>query len=255
MRSLVPLAALLSVVQGLLIPDLLGRASHDTCGAVTTQFPRGVGIIATNIVAIKAVGFFGKTTVTETLTEAVHKVGKRCDHPDNSLPQCSSSNPCGFSCTNGFTASGDDCKCKAPKKVCNGVCTDAVVCPSSVPDKRRAESLWQRRMSCDLGFTACGTTSSYRKTLGAYECADTSTDLESCGGCNIPLDANSPKGQDCSAIPGVASVSCYNGACRVHECMPGYTISADESTCHDENQLRIIKEIIGNPYKMAVDLT
>ena len=35
-------------------------------------------------------------------------------------------------------------------------------------------------MSCDVGFTACGTTSSYRRSLGAYECVDTQTDLESC---------------------------------------------------------------------------
>ena len=74
------------------------------------------------------------------------------------------------------------------------------------------------------------------------------------GGCNIPLHKKSPRGQDCSSIPGVADVSCYNGGCRVYECMPGYTISFDQSTCHSEDQLRIIKELMENPYKMAIDL-
>lgn len=74
------------------------------------------------------------------------------------------------------------------------------------------------------------------------------------GGCNVPLHENSSRGQDCSSIPGVADVSCYNGACRVYECMPDYTISSDQSTCHSEDQLRIIKELVANPYKMAVDL-
>ena len=35
-------------------------------------------------------------------------------------------------------------------------------------------------MSCGAGFMARGTTSSYRKSLGAYECVDTQTDLENC---------------------------------------------------------------------------
>lgn len=107
-------------------------------------------------------------------------VGKQCNYPDGSLPQCSSADPCGFTCTNGFTSSGDKCECTAPKRACNGVCSNTASCPSSTPEKKRAENLRQKRMSCDVGFTACGTTSSYRKTLGPYECVDTETDLESC---------------------------------------------------------------------------
>lgn len=36
--------------------------------------------------------------------------------------------------------------------------------------------------------------------------------------------------------------------------MPGYTVSSDNSACHSEDQLRIIQELVENPYKMAVDL-
>jgi len=36
--------------------------------------------------------------------------------------------------------------------------------------------------------------------------------------------------------------------------MPGYTVSSDQGTCHSEDQLKIINELVENPHKMAVDL-
>lgn len=38
----------------------------------------------------------------------------------------------------------------------------------------------------------------------------------------FPLTAYSPIGKDCSALPGVADVSCLAGECVVHRCLPGY---------------------------------
>jgi hypothetical protein len=74
------------------------------------------------------------------------------------------------------------------------------------------------------------------------------------GGCSIPLHEDSPRGRDCSSIPGVTDVSCYNGACRVDGCMPGYRVSSNRRTCYNDEQLRIIKELIPTPYKLSVDL-
>lgn len=51
------------------------------------------------------------------------------------------------------------------------------------------------------------------------------------GGCAIPLTLGSPQGIDCTAIPGVADVACHSGACVVHRCLPGYTVSHDKSFC------------------------
>lgn len=52
-----------------------------------------------------------------------------------------------------------------------------------------------------------------------FECVDTQTDLESCGGC---VDNDSPHGErnlhggrDCSAIPNVDSVRCVSGKCLI----------------------------------------
>ncbi|TFY74463.1 hypothetical protein EWM64_g9548, partial [Hericium alpestre] len=65
----------------------------------------------------------------------------------------------------------------------------------------------------------------------AWECVDTISDLESCGGCTLPLTPYTPLGTDCTAIPGVADVSCLSGSCIVHRCLPGYVCSADSSEC------------------------
>ena len=54
------------------------------------------------------------------------------------------------------------------------------------------------------------------------------------GGCSIPLHRGSPLGVDCTSLPGVADVSCMNGSCYVHKCMPGYQLSFDNSMCMDE---------------------
>ena len=47
----------------------------------------------------------------------------------------------------------------------------------------------------------------------------------------LPLTPFSPIGQDCTAIPGVADVSCLSGECVVHLCMPGYAPSYDGTSC------------------------
>ena len=51
------------------------------------------------------------------------------------------------------------------------------------------------------------------------------------GGCVLPLTPYSPIGQDCTALPGVADVSCISGECVVRRCMSGYALSRDGSGC------------------------
>ena len=47
----------------------------------------------------------------------------------------------------------------------------------------------------------------------------------------FPLTPFSQIGQDCTALPGVADVSCLSGDCVVHRCMPGYALSHDGTHC------------------------
>ena len=55
---------------------------------------------------------------------------------------------------------------------------------------------------CPSGLEAC-------PFAGHYECFDTATELESCGGC-----ASLGKGQDCTKIEGAWNVACERGSCK-----------------------------------------
>ncbi|EPQ53283.1 hypothetical protein GLOTRDRAFT_46015, partial [Gloeophyllum trabeum ATCC 11539] len=162
-----------------------------------------------------------------------------CLYPDEAVAQCTASSVCAFTCINGFSQNnaGNTCICPPGNVVCNGVCQASSLCPSSQPTKR------SRSPKCKFGWTACGVPSG---APWAYECIDTRSDLESCGGCVTPLTKYSPRGEDCSSLPGVQDVSCTRGSCVVLRCQRGYTVSADHSACIPNNS-----EVV-NDYAMAL---
>ncbi|TBU35238.1 hypothetical protein BD311DRAFT_745812 [Dichomitus squalens] len=78
---------------------------------------------------------------------------------------------------------------------------------------------------CPSGLDACppaGLTGS----TDDWECVDTASDLQSCGGC-----ASIGKGQDCTAIEGAWNVGCNSGKCVVFTCAQGYLRSLDNKSC------------------------
>ncbi|KAH8094606.1 hypothetical protein BXZ70DRAFT_348089 [Cristinia sonorae] len=236
--------------------ELVARTTTDTCAEVDAGLSvniLGISIVVglvevclcisgiplfvkSNSVAIAAVNIAGIASVSAELTAMINtaKGHQKCTYPDNCDPLCAKSNPCGFQCKNGFSpfppSKPTDCVCLSPKKVCNGICGDFPSCPSAHP-KRELE-MAKRYATCDKGFTACGVFGwPGMRASQAWECIDTTSDLESCGGCAVPLTISSPQGIDCTAIPGVADVSCHAGSCMVHRCLPGYTPSHDRSFC------------------------
>ena len=164
---------------------------------------------------------------------------------------CINRNPCGFTCTDGYTAfpasDPTTCICAAPNVVCNGQCVAPGACPSIQATLKKR---WVGSGSCTMkgpGWAACGV---YGGGARAWECVHTERDLESCecawhayhllffkkklisgGGCVLPLTPLSPIGKDCSALPGVADVSCLSGECVVRRCMSGYSLSRDNTRC------------------------
>lgn len=87
---------------------------------------------------------------------------------------------------------------------------------------------WKRapksRMSlCPPGLDACAIKGT---TNGEYECLDTYTELESCGGCS-----SLGKGQDCTAIQGAWNVGCERGNCIVYSCASGYRLGSNRTSC------------------------
>ncbi|KII84764.1 hypothetical protein PLICRDRAFT_45568 [Plicaturopsis crispa FD-325 SS-3] len=193
--------------------------------------------LETNVVAIAAVDLLGIADVTAALTALINAAPdhKTCHYPDHALPQCIPGSPCGFSCSDGFVPSlpqdPTQCVCPAGKKVCNGVCTSAP-CPSGLSSRKRDVQQMQYWAQCPRELRACGV---YGGAARAWECVDTESDLESCGGCAIPLFDKAPSGVDCTALHGVSDVACMSGHCVVKRCMPGFEPSVDGSVCLSES--------------------
>ncbi|OCH89939.1 hypothetical protein OBBRIDRAFT_755737 [Obba rivulosa] len=257
MRMLAAFALALTLVRPAESSSLTARSSSDTCANVNSDLKVSsnghtvdVGhinqclclstvpsFILTNSVAQAAVALVGQsatqTAIDNLITSSSSK--KTCSYPDNASPACSSSNPCSFTCSNGYTpwppSNPSSCACVFPKKECNGVCGNFNTCTSPQARKRAVPVSMRARASCATGLTPCGVPSSAWARSPAWECVDTESDLESCGGCAIPLGGGTSMGIDCAALPGVADVSCIAGACVVHRCMPGYQRARDGNFC------------------------
>ncbi|GAA5953109.1 hypothetical protein JCM3765_007412 [Sporobolomyces pararoseus] len=74
--------------------------------------------------------------------------------------------------------------------------------------------------ACAQGHQSC----SVEGTSG-FECVDTSSSLEQCGGCA------GQGGVDCTVIEGVAAVGCEQGRCSIYSCLDGYTWDALTQSC------------------------
>ncbi|GAA5965824.1 hypothetical protein JCM3765_001194 [Sporobolomyces pararoseus] len=82
--------------------------------------------------------------------------------------------------------------------------------------KRIHEEPWENldsQLLCPLGETACP----IFPRMGTYECVDTSSELENCGGC-----ASRSQGEDCTLLKGVLGLACQSGKCNVFTCQPGW---------------------------------
>ncbi|WVF70466.1 hypothetical protein IAT40_005256 [Kwoniella sp. CBS 6097] len=121
--------------------------------------------------------------------------------------------------------------CSTTEILCNSKCypRSSYTCPSGLPvaiTSKRAES-------CPVGFSKCAV-----GALGAnmWECVDTKSDIESCGGCMYPTPSlTNPMalsvGTDCTSIPNVSGVSCNSGACLIDSCAKGYRLNGNGTSC------------------------
>ncbi|KAF9007263.1 hypothetical protein BDZ89DRAFT_997258 [Hymenopellis radicata] len=137
---------------------------------------------------------------------------------------CLPSNPPGGdqpSCPNNWSWNDDLDYCQPP----------TTTTPPSQPshgygyhNKAKRDALKSRSAPlCPLGLDACPIPG---MEAGDYECMDTSSDLEACGGC-----PSLGQGQDCTAIDGAWNVACEEKRCIVYSCAPGFMKSYDGKTC------------------------
>lgn len=137
---------------------------------------------------------------------------------------CLLKNGCNLS--NALATNSNLCKygvdCVAPYKNCETssgetICIDPSIqtCASGSVINLQRRALAVANAGCTPGQEACRV---FGGGLFAYECIDTQSNIESCGGC--PMDG----GQDCTSIFGATSVECKQGKCIVSECEKGLAL-------------------------------
>jgi hypothetical protein len=68
----------------------------------------------------------------------------------------------------------------------------------------------------------------------------------------LPLTQSSPVGRDCTAIPGVADVTCLSGECIVRRCLKGFTSSPDGTSCDPEHPTTSQPDITGGEIELEI---
>lgn len=112
-----------------------------------------------------------------------------------------------------------DCSCEPCSRALHSQCSSAggvlsSQCRCTTPS-RRALSVGKRaELHCSTGETRCPIP--HRGGKDTYECVDTRSDIESCGGCVF-----GGEGEDCTSIEGAAAVSCVEGKCVVSRWIRG----------------------------------
>ncbi|RDB26728.1 Protein priA [Hypsizygus marmoreus] len=239
------------------------RDTTDTCVSITgQQFAEALGIpdpesyadltvctcqgdystwLTTDPNGIELADRLGETEAASYLAELFDTGGGGatvCTLPTSADRVCSVGDPCAFACQPNYTEQDGACVCLDPFIECNGVC-DVFPggCSSATPRKKRSlpvASLAQAKATCKPTESVCGIAG--RENTFDFECVDTSSTLDSCGGCITPHPFYEPyrsaiKGVECGRLAGIISVGCSDSRCVVSGCRDGHEPSFDKRTC------------------------
>lgn len=124
-----------------------------------------------------------------------------------------------------YDASGNDqaCasgSCDASTFMCVAAAAAAPGASQAARRERRHQLLARKGQVCAIGHSACQIDG-----LG-YECVDTTSSLERCGGCGAQ-----DGGVDCSTITGAVGVECVNAKCVVSSCSLGFMLDEATGAC------------------------
>ncbi|KAJ7040710.1 hypothetical protein C8F04DRAFT_225444 [Mycena alexandri] len=215
-----------------------------------------LGLGADVCLCLKDLDLYLRANVTaslqqQTIANVKAAIGKAPNSGQcNSLPahaqrQCSVVNPCAFICVDGYTLDSESqmCVCSAPNTECNGKCGPPVAgCGASAVSrslKSRSTpitTLRDAQKTCG-SRTVCGV--AQPKGDYDFDCVDTVTDFDSCGGCVTPhpfSGSQSTVGLDCGRISNAQQVSCQKSKCVVQKCRKDFTISTTKDACTQEGR-------------------
>ncbi|WWC85466.1 uncharacterized protein L201_000330 [Kwoniella dendrophila CBS 6074] len=156
------------------------------------------------------------TTIASNILPTVIRSGTTCTYPDNAVPNSCGS--CSYTCYTDNTVTYVQCG--------NFCVLQGTACVSGIPqtqNQRRSVYKDATRSICPRNKEVCEISFGSSRKSSLFECINTQTDLESCGGCMIPAKGKLA-GQDCTSIPNISAVSCQSGQCVVESCEKGYTL-------------------------------
>ncbi|WVW82317.1 hypothetical protein I302_104323 [Kwoniella bestiolae CBS 10118] len=129
--------------------------------------------------------------------------------------------------------------CSSTEILCNNACypRSSYTCPSGLPVQIQSK----RSESCPVGMEKCSVGA---LGGGQWECVDTKSDIESCGGCMYPTPTElNPlalsTGTDCTSLPGTNGVSCIQGQCQIQSCAKGFKLANNGTSCEAPVQAQL----------------
>ncbi|WWC58727.1 uncharacterized protein I303_101271 [Kwoniella dejecticola CBS 10117] len=135
--------------------------------------------------------------------------------------------------------------CTSTEILCNNQCYPRATytCPSGLPVQIQSK----RSENCPVGLSKCSVGA---LGSGLWECIDTKSDIESCGGCMYPTPSElNPlalsQGVDCTSLAGTNGVSCVQGQCQIQSCAKGFELKINNNgTSCEEQQIDNLSQSI-----------
>jgi hypothetical protein len=112
-----------------------------------------------------------------------------------------------------------------PHKLVLMVSLDSVLCVCVSATSGLGRRATVTPPTCAAAFTSCPIAGRTQ----AFECLDTQSNVESCGGCT-----STDQGIDCTSIESAEDVACVMGQCVVNVCQPGWKVGANATECVED---------------------
>ncbi|GAA5917457.1 hypothetical protein JCM8208_003973 [Rhodotorula glutinis] len=176
----------------------------------------------------------GRCSAADTTSDAANcgRVGYACQFsPSGATGVCKNSQCVTTGCPAGYSLASGVCVKQNPSAQARLAKKDKIeqpkkLCPAANEQACPILGSSSYAQAVEHHFAAVNEFSGVMLGAGGYECLDTTTALDSCGGC-----ASTGEGMDCTKIRGVQGVGCEGGVCRVFSCEAGWKPSLRGDKC------------------------
>lgn len=200
---------------------------------ITTQLAAGAGVPSVTVYTVAQLTQLLQNEAIVVLDNNRQTSCSAASFPTGSIPNCD----CSFTCQSGRVKCGNSCQV-------------GTTCPTGMRKRDFAGDLNNLDLHCPARHTACAIPGATQFYGTNYECVNTASDLESCGGCIHPLPGRSNLGEDCTGISNALNVACVGGRCNVYSCRRGWTVAANGTACEEVHDPDFVKQA-GSRYRRS----